>query len=91
MINPDICSCCGEIWNRQNLKKIPLGKHELYLCPDCYAEYIKPLGNIKSEIEEIYINVTYQENKDRKATWGLRKALKIIDKYGKEQKEITEG
>ena len=42
MINPDICSCCGEIWNRQNLKNIPLGKHELHLCPDCYAEYIKP-------------------------------------------------
>ena len=38
MINPDICSCCGEIWNRQNLKNIPLGKHELHLCP----EYIKP-------------------------------------------------
>lgn len=39
MINPDKCSCCGEIWNRQNLKFIPLGKHELRLCPDCFKEY----------------------------------------------------
>ena len=44
MINPDVCSCCGEIWNREKLKNIPLGKHELHLCPDCYAEYIKPFN-----------------------------------------------
>lgn len=30
---------------------------------------------------DLYMNITYQENKDRKATWGLRKALQIIDKY----------
>lgn len=52
MINSDTCSCCGEIWNRQNLKKIPLGKHKLYLCPDCYAEYIKPLDKIRAEIRK---------------------------------------
>ena len=40
MINPDMCSCCGEIWNRENLDNIPLGKHTLHLCPDCYKEYI---------------------------------------------------
>ena len=39
------------------------------------------LDKIRAEIEETYINITYQENKDRKATWGLRKALEIIDKY----------
>lgn len=41
MINPDVCSCCGEIRNRENLRNIPLGKHNLHLCSDCYAEYIK--------------------------------------------------
>lgn len=49
MISSDMCSCCNDIWNRQSLKKIPLGKHELHLCPDCYAEYIKPLNSIKAE------------------------------------------
>lgn len=52
MINSDACSCCGEIWNREKLKSIPLGKHKLYLCPDCYAEYIKPLNSIRAEIRK---------------------------------------
>lgn len=39
------------------------------------------LDKIRAEIEETYMNITYQDNKDRKATWGLRKALEIIDKY----------
>ena len=45
------------------------------------------IDKIRAEIEEVYMNITYQENKDRKATWGLRKALQIIDKY----KAETEG
>lgn len=40
-----------------------------------------PPDKIRAEIEETYMNITYQENKDRKATWGLRKALEIINKY----------
>ena len=39
------------------------------------------LDKIRAEIEETYMNITYQENKGKKATWGLRKALEIIDKY----------
>lgn len=50
MINPDVCSCCGEIWNRQNLKNIPLGKHKLHLCPDCYAEYIGQKDTVSKEV-----------------------------------------
>lgn len=84
MINPDICSCCGEIWNRQNLKKIPLGKYELHLCPDCYAEYIKLLDKIRTEI----IGLTDGDIPER--IWNAD-VLEIIDKYWKEQKEITEG
>ena len=47
------------------------------------VRYIKceVLDKIRAEIEETYMNITYPENKDRKATWGLRKALQIIDKY----------
>ena len=46
------------------------------------------LDKIRAEIEETYMNITYQENKDRKATWGLRKALQIIDKYKTESEEV---
>ena len=38
-INPDVCSCCTEIYNRINLKKVNLGKQSLNLCPECYEEY----------------------------------------------------
>ena len=74
MINPDRCSCCGEIWNRQNLKSIPLGKHELHLCPDCYAEYIKPIESIKTEIKEHADRL-----KDSLYGDGMRHCLKIIN------------
>lgn len=35
-INPDVCSCCTEIYN---IKSVNLGKGKLYLCPECYEEY----------------------------------------------------
>lgn len=40
-INADMCSCCNEIWNRDNLNLINLGKHKLSLCPDCNKEYME--------------------------------------------------
>lgn len=45
------------------------------------------LDNIRAEIEEVYRHITYQENKNRKATWGLRKAMQVIDKYREESEE----
>lgn len=53
------------------------------------SDFIKVdiLDKIIAEIEETYMNITYQENKDRKATWGLRKALQIIDKYKTDREE----
>lgn len=48
----DLCGCCREIWNRNNLVKIPLGKHTLQLCPDCYKEYAKELRNIATKEKE---------------------------------------
>lgn len=41
MVSPDMCSCCREIWNRDNLKSVNLGEHKLNLCPDCFGEYDK--------------------------------------------------
>lgn len=83
MINSDICSCCGEIWNRQNIKSIPLGKHELHLCPDCYAEYIKPLNNIRAEIEHLTITEGGEDYIRKMAElYSLKiKVLQIIDEY----------
>lgn len=38
-IKTDACACCKKIWNYNNLESINLGKHKLYLCPDCFKEY----------------------------------------------------
>lgn len=51
-VHPDLCGCCREIWNQSNLVKIPLGKHTLQLCPDCYKEYVKELQNIAIKEKE---------------------------------------
>ena len=39
MPRPNICSCCQDIWNSENLEPVNLGKNKLYLCPGCYKEY----------------------------------------------------
>ena len=85
MINADACSCCGEIWNRENLKNIPLGKYELHLCPDCYGEYIKPFKAVKAEIQE---NINYNKRMNYQGiVAGLLLTLDIIDKYKTESEE----
>ena len=76
MINPDICSCCGEIWNRKNLKIIPLGKYGLHLCPDCYAEYVKPFEAVKTKIKEHADRL-----KDSLYGDGMRHCLEIIEQH----------
>lgn len=48
-INPDVCSCCTEIYNRINLKSVNLGKQELHLCPECYKEY-------EATVEDAYLS-----------------------------------
>ena len=57
-IKPYMCSCCNDIWNRENQKSIKLGKYELHLCPDCYHEYIISnnvvLEQIRAEIEKVF-------------------------------------
>ena len=56
---------------------------ENYIALDMAIEALKQediFDKIRAEIKETYLNITYQENKNRKATWGLRKALEIIDK-----------
>ena len=39
------------------------------------------LDKIRAEIEKVELNITYKENYKVGDTWGLRKALEIIDKY----------
>ena len=58
---------------------VPISTIGAYL--DGYNKGIEVLDKIRAEIEETYINLTYQENKDKTSSWGLRKALEIIDKY----------
>ena len=43
------------------------------------------LDKIIAEIEETSMNITYHENYKVGGTWGLRKALEIIDKYKTEK------
>ena len=97
MINPDTCSCCGEIWNRDNLKNIPLGKHELHLCPDCYAGYIKQFNEIGIVLNKIQAEIEKQKEGDYACfddddmfiyTVGLNVAIGIIDKYKTKPKDI---
>lgn len=47
----------------------------------CHEDKMKVLEKIRDEIEEVYVNLAYKENYNLGASWGLRKALEIIDKY----------
>lgn len=39
------------------------------------------LAMIRAEIEEVSLNISYKENHKVGGSWGLRKAMEIIDKY----------
>ena len=85
-IKPYMCSCCEEIWNRENQKSIKLGKYELHLCPDCYHEYIisnnAVLDKIRAEIKELdiyYDNDYFSTNNS--PMYKCNEVLPIIDKY----------
>lgn len=55
------------------------------------ADMVATLNKISAEIEEVELNITYKENYKVGGTWGLRKALEIIDKYRNEVSELKEG
>lgn len=48
------------------------------------------LDKARAEIEYKYLNLTYKENSYFKASWGLRKAMEIIDKNKAEIKSESE-
>ena len=53
----NMCDCCKEIWNRENLIKFDFANdHKLFICPDCLKEItkektIKP--ELKAELNEL--------------------------------------
>lgn len=55
-----------------------------------YRDGIAVLNKARAEIEYTYLNLTYKENSYLKASWGLRKALEIIDKNKAEIKSESE-
>ena len=78
MAIPDICSCCGEIWNRANLKLVPIGEHSLRLCPECYSELVKPLNIAKEEVKKLADILP--KPKESPFIDGMRYCIEIIDK-----------
>lgn len=86
-IKPYMCSCCNDIWSRENQKSIKLGKYELHLCPDCYHEYIisnnKVLDKIRNEFIDRYPRNYANELElgGRSCVFSLNEVLWIIDKY----------
>ena len=88
----------GDMISRQSAIDAFMGEPPDLHYPAWYAEVLKGLpfaepepilDKIRSEIEEVYINLTYEENRSRRASWGLRRALEIIDKY-KSKSDIEE-
>ena len=55
-VRANMCDCCKEIWNQQSLKRFPLGKYELNLCPECAAEYEHVSGQMTNgkRIESVF-------------------------------------
>ena len=49
----DQCDCCKEIWIKDNLKIVAIGKHKMAFCPDCFAEYQKTKPDTVSIANEI--------------------------------------
>ncbi len=41
MVRANMCDCCTEIYNEDNLKPILVGKYTLKMCPDCYNIFFK--------------------------------------------------
>ncbi|MBO7715268.1 MAG: hypothetical protein J6S85_16995 [Methanobrevibacter sp.] len=83
-IKPYMCSCCNDIWSRENQKNIKLGKYELHLCPDCYNEYIisnnAVFDKIRAEIEQN----AFKDVNGSKYIF-VNRINQIIDKYREER------
>ena len=87
-IQADMCDCCKEIWNENNLKDIKVGDHIMHFCSDCFTEYIKPLNTIRAEIVDAAFD--WQEIDGEHESFmviDLNDALNIIDKYMAERSE----
>ncbi len=52
MVRANMCDCCKEIYNNDNLKDIPVGKNTLKMCPECYNAFFKLYGIALEEIKK---------------------------------------
>ena len=85
-VKPYMCSCCNDIWSRENQKSIKLGKYELHLCPDCYHEYIISNNAVLKQIRaEQKALITINSTTDYSN--GVMNCLNVIDKYMKGEQE----
>ena len=56
----NMCDCCKDIWNRENLIKFDFtNNHKLFICPDCLEDMTN--GDI---IKAIYPNCEIEEMGD---------------------------
>lgn len=84
-----MCECCKELWHEENLIEIPLVKHNLYLCPDCYAEYKEANQKLKAVSIGTYEQIKWERDVAiEELGYGLDKKQKtdILDKI---RNEIT--
>ena len=61
------CGCCGDVYNNDNLVKIPLGEHTLLLCPECNAEYEKSKAKMGH-----WISFNWCDNSFGISQWGIK-------------------
>lgn len=65
----NICDCCKDIWNRENLIKFNFtNNHKLFICPDCLKEMTN--GDI---VKTMFPNVKLDDGgKWRHIFWGVQ-------------------
>ena len=80
-IKPYMCSCCNDIWSRENQKNIKLGKYELHLCPDCYNEYIISNNAVLEKIRAEIFNACCDNYYMPVNNLNCAQIFEIIDKY----------
>lgn len=78
-IRSNMCSICTEVWTEENLQPSNVGKHKIYVCPDCSKEFFKyqnALGYFTDEMLK-YIDVKYPKAL-KKEKWTKSEASEYL-------------